>query len=456
MGTLSVYTTDADPKHLYSSDDVDRSPDLLVNQLARASGRPVDLFVDVRGERVLWNFKGTSDRSTRTNYFVADYQSDDQPGELLTGLRRELNALWMDGGWKFADKSDARWSAGLELPAYEPALPGLSDADRERFVELLEKDWPQVAVGITSFEDALSVVRYLYEHDVDCTVAVNSNGTTPETEHVDLVMWPEGEEKFKPLDESTMNVFSQAGFRDMDGTSVVDETPGQNTIDVGDDDEDDGQPFENAVNIVGRLSLGLLIVLLGLSLAGIASIEPAHQLTGLGALAGLAAAATGRFLVPELDRTSLPDRVESKLDSVLDSVDVGNRSLFAMSEWDWQENVIYFAYFVVLGYLFVTVSKVVSLTVLNLLPSPAARWMYATPRALFPAVVFGVLYYGIVLTVLAAAVLVLLNRRMDLDVERGDLFRLATLHAVLVFWLVFFDGLACLVWFRLLGVGASC
>lgn len=452
MGTLSVYTTDADPKHLYSSDDVDRSPDLLVNQLARASGRPVDLFVDVRGERILWNFKGTSDRSTRTNYFVADYQSDDQPGELLTGLRRELNALWMEAGWEFADESDARWSAGLELAAYDPALPGLSDADGEQFVELLEKDWPQLALGITSFEDALSVVRYLYEHGVDCTVAVNSNGTTPETEHVDLVMWPEAEANFRPLDESTMNVFSQAGFRDVDDTSVVEETPGQNTIDVGGDDEDDGQPFEDAVNIVGRLSLGLLIVVLGLSLAGLASVEPAHELTGLGALAGLATATTGRFLVPKLDIGGLPGRVGSKVDAAT----VGDASLFTMSEWSWQENVIYFAYFVVLGYLFVTVSKVVSITVLNLLPSPAVRAWYATPRALFPAVLFGVLYYGIALTVLVAAVLVLLDRRMDLDVDRGDLFRLATLHTVLVFWLVFFDGLACLVWFQLLGVGATC
>lgn len=355
MRELDVYTTDANPRHVDSINGEPRSPDEWVTQLARVSTAPVDLFVDVSAQRVVWTFKAKQANNGRVNRYLADYRHDPSSGDpLFTGLYTALRDLSTSGSWTFPDEQATRWTAGFDLAETTPTLCELDDHGADALGNLIEEDTDQLVAGMSSYSTALQAVKALVSGDVDGRIAVNSEGATAETAGVDLVLWPDGDTDFQPINDTTKELFSRTGVRTRGEMTVADVTPSESVTTV-ESRYDDQSPIETFVgDTSGRIGALLTVIVGAASVGALANVGPVHPLSGISVIGGLTGAIVGLAIIQGVlwvanSGLSLPG---------VDATGYGGfSSLLDASTWDWQQYSAYAGYWLTLGYAFPTIFR---------------------------------------------------------------------------------------------------
>lgn len=446
MASFDVYTTDANPRHV-QGDGAAGEVDGWVDQLARVSTGPVDLFVDVPDARIVWTFRAARQgTSSRTNRYLADYRSDpeDGPDGLFSGLYTQLSKLPAGGAWEFPDDSEPRWTAGFDLPTLDAACPGLSADEEDALANAVSSDASQLVLGMSSYPAALRTVKRLAARGVDGTVAINSHGATEETEGVDLVLWPDADRDFRPMNEETRDLLSRVGFRREDEMTVSPETPSASVAEVKHRRETPS-PLETFVgDTLGRIGAGLTLFSVLATLGSLAAVGPLHPLSGVSAIGGTAGALVGLAAIQRVGGGDVAtDGGVATATGASESGGVASTdSLFSTANWNWQQYAAFTGYWTTLAYAFPTVFRV-------------AGWPFGptiTPGAAIPSVLaytggllaLGLLLYG-VWTV-----------RSDGETSVLDVGSLVGLHALFALGLVAFNGFACAVWYGLIGFTGAC
>lgn len=445
MASFDVYTTDANPRHVAPegrSGDVDR----WVDQLARVSTYPVDLFVDVPNARVTWTFQAAKQgTSRRTNNYLADYRGDpdDDHEDLFGGLYTEMSRLSAGGVWEFPDDPDSRWEAGFELPKVDADCPGLTGDEEDALVRTVSGDASQVVLGMSSYGAALATVKRLAARGVDGTVAVNTYGATPETEGIDLVLWPGGDRDFQPMNAETKDLLSRVGFRPADEMTVADATPSESIAEV-EHRRETPSPLETFVgDTAGRIGAALTLFFASASLAGFAGIGPFHPLSGLSAVGGTVGALVGLVATQQLVGADLvtDGGVATAADGESDADGLtAADSMLATTNWEWQQYAAFVGYWTTAAYAFPTVFRL-------------ADWPFGATITPGPTLASVLVYAGgllaVVLTLYGVWAL-----RSDAEDHAVNVASLVVLHASFALGIVAFAGLACGVWYGAIGFDA--
>lgn len=436
MARFSVFTTDANPQLLYSTDERHARVDRWTDQLARVSNYPADLFVAPSKGRVAWSFRASrGGTSSREGLYLANYTSADaeSAGELFSGLADQLTRLREEEGWQFSASEELRWQAGFELPAAVGNPPEIGAEQREALERVVSGNWGRVGIGMSSYGDALRLVAGLSAAGVDGTVAINSNGLTPETEGIDLVIWPDADRDYAPMNEQSRAALAEAGFAHESELSVLDAEPSASQTTIK-DRHNTTSPVESFVGDgLGRLGAGLLVVL---SAATIGSLLPSrpmglYPLSGISALGGLLGAAAGLYLTPRL----------------LGPLTGGDDSSFLLSpkQWEWQQFTAYFGLALLLSYAFPTVIRTLS-----------GDWEpYGVPNTLgMPVAWVGIYVAALLLAALVAYVA--LSTKFGDSPAGSDIASLVGIHLLFLVGLVVGNGLSCGLWFPAIGFSGGC
>lgn len=450
MARFDVYTTDANPRHVHAGDGGSGDVDRWVDQLARVSTGPVDLFVDVPDARIAWTFRATRGNGTgRTDRYLADYRGEagTASDDLFGGLYTELTNLSATGAWEFPDDPDPRWSAGFDLARVDARCPDLSADEEDALVRLVSGDWPQACLGMSSYPAALRTVKRLAALDADGTVAINSHGATAETEDVDLVLWPGADRDFQPVTAGSKDALARAGFRREADMTVADETPSESASAVKHRRESPS-PVEAFVgDTVGRVGVGLSVFVAAMSLAGLADVGPFHPITGLAAIGGTAGAVLGLVAVQRFGsgRVSTDGGVpvgQGSRDAAASRDPADASPMLSTADWEWQQYGAFAGYWALLAFAFPTVFRL-------------AGWPFGTTNAVGPTLVSAGTYVGVLLLVSLVAYGVR-TARSDVDDHARNVGSLVVVHALFGVGLVAFAGLACPVWYDLIGFGGGC
>lgn len=443
MTAFDIYSTDANPRHIYGADGGTGDVDQWVDQLARVSAGPVDLFVDVPGSRVVWTFRAAKqDTSARTNRYLADFRGDisADTAELFAGFHDYLSNISSSDMWTFPDDGESRWTAGFDLARVDGACPGLTDDEEDAIDRLVSGDFQQAVVGMSSYDAALQTVKRLAEREVDGTVAINSHGATPETEGIDLVLWPGADEDFQPVTTETKEALARAGFRHEDEMTVADETPSESVTEVKHRHETES-PLERFVgDTVGRIGAGLTAFFSATSVGSLFQIGPLHQLSGLSGIGGFLGAVLGLVVVQAFGGSDLlTDGGVADATEGTASSDVGVGNVLSTADWNWQQYAAFSGYWLTLAYAFPTIFRL-------------AGWPPTgdPPITLTPAISAVLLYVAILLTV-SLLVYGVWAVRSDVENHVGNVGSLLVIHALFAVGLVVFNGLSCALWYGLLG-----
>jgi hypothetical protein len=436
MRELDVYTTDANPRHVDSINGEPRSPDDWVNQLARVSTAPVDLFVDVPAQRVVWTFKAKQANNGRVNRYLADYRHDPSSGNpLFKGLYTALRDLSTSGSWTFPGEQAPRWTAGFDLVETQPTLPGLDDQGADALINLIEEDTDQLVTGMASYPAALQVVKALASWGVDGRIAVNSEGATAETAGVDLVLWPEAETDFQPVNNTTMELFSRTGVRSRDTMTVADVTPSESVTTVK-SRYGDKSPIETFVgDTSGRIGALLTVFVGAASIGALANVGPIHPLSGISVLGGLIGAIAGLGVVQGtrwLTNNGVP------LPGLDATGHAGPPSSLDASAWNWQQYSAYAGYWLTLGYAFPTLFRL-------------AGWPFGPTIDLAGTVPSATRYVGGLLA-LTLVVYFAYAVTVDRNIEHTqNITSVLVIHALFAAGLIVTAGFACNMWYDVIG-----
>lgn len=439
MSSFDVYTTDANPRHVHAADDAARQPDGWVDQLARVSTAPVDLFVDAPGGRVVWTFRAQRSGANRVNRYLADYRADTTaPDDVFGGLYTALSNLTASGAWTFSDDDEDRWTAGFDLARVDGRCPGLSNDDADAFARLVSETSDQLVVGMSSYQSSLETVKALVTRGVDATIAVNTNGATAETAGVDLVLWPDGDRDFQPLTATTKELLSRTGVRRADEMTVREQRPSESVTEV-EDRHGAGSPIESFVgDTLGRVGAGLA-VLFGLgTVAALANIGPLHPLSGISAVGGLAGALLG-LLVVQIALRTVGSAANSSAAVGTDGGHAVGRPVLSTAGWAWQQYGLFVGFWVTLAFAFPTIFRLMGfpyggapITVAGALPSLGR-------------------YVGVLLAVSLVVYAVWALRSEETDNYGVDLLSLAAIHGLVAVGLLVSAGLSCDIWYELVG-----
>lgn len=359
MGDLDIYTTDANPSHVYTTGESPGSPDVWVDQLARVSTAPVDLFVDPHAGRVVWTFRASQrGTSSRTNRYLADFRAD-RDEDLFSGLYTALSNLKTSGAWEFSDDDETRWSAGFDLARLDAGCPGLDQAQISALRELCDSSDDQVVLGMTSYTAALQTVKHLTQLGVGGTVAINSHGATPETDGIDVVLWPEADRDFQPMNQTTKTALERVGFRDSSEMTVSEATPSESVTEV-EHQRETKSPIETFVgDTIGRIGAGLTTLFSVLAVAALADAGPVHPLSGLSAVGGLVGAAVGLVLIQPLIGI-LQSGSSTATTTSEAQADGGEYTapLLSTEHWAWQQYTAFTGFWLLLAYAFPTIFRI--------------------------------------------------------------------------------------------------
>jgi len=445
MRALDVFSTDADPHHVDTLGGTEKPVDNWIRQLARVSTAPVDLFVDVPAQRVVWTFKAREGRATRVNRYLADYDHDAASGEdLFSGFYTALKDLSTSGNWTFPDNQGERWTAGFDLVQIAGDCPGLNAQQVNSLATLISEDTDQLVVGMSSYSRALQVVKDLTARGVDGTIAVNSEGATAETNGIDLVLWPGADRDFQPVDETTAELFSRTGVRRRADMVVADETPSESVTTVQ-NRYDDGSPIETLVgDTSGRIGALLTVIVGAASVGALADAGPVHPLSGIATLGGLTGAVVGLFVVQGilgLDRGTLSALFPGSGSGARPD---GGSSVLATSGWEWQQYSAYTGYWLTLAYAFPTVFR------LN-------DWPFGETTDLAGTLPSAGVFVGALLAVSLAVYLLYAGTSDGNSDHVTNVGSLAVIHACFAAGLVLTAGFACEFWYDAIGfVSGAC
>ncbi|UIO99748.1 hypothetical protein Hbl1158_14690 [Halobaculum sp. CBA1158] len=437
MSAFTVYTTDANPQLLYSGEratEADERVDGWVDQLARVTGQPVDLFVDVPGGRVVWTMLATRGERGRTGRYLADYTVDgDEPiAAVFDGLHDRLAGLRDGDGWTFT-ADEPRWRAAFDLPDLPAACPGLDDADEDALAAAVGDADGQLVVGMSSYDAALRTVKHLTERGVAATLAINSDGATAETEGVDLVLWPGADADFAPMDESTRDALVAAGFAPARETDVVDETPASDRAVVQDRHERPSALESFVGDGIGRIGVGMSVILSVATVGSLAAIQSLYPASGLSAIGGVIGATAG-LVASRAGLDSIASATPTETDG--GAVDSSN-------DWAWQQYGAFFGFYLLFGYAFLTVFRL-------------AGWPFGVTEFVVPTALSAAVYAGAILLV-SLALRVAWGLRSGESPEATDLVPVVAINVLFGVGLVASTGLACAVWYGVIGFsGGPC
>jgi hypothetical protein len=443
MSSLDVYTTDANPRHVHADDDSARQPDGWVEQLARVSTAPVDLFVDAPGGRVVWTFRAQRSGSNRVNRYLADYRSDTTaPDDVFGGLYTALSNLTASGAWTFTDDDEDRWTAGFDLARVDGRCPGLSADDADALARLVSDTSDQLVVGMSSYEASLATVKDLVARGVDATIAVNTNGATAETEGVDLVLWPDGDRDFQPLTAETRDLLSRTGVRRADEMTVRDERPSESVTTV-EDRHDAGSPIESFVgDTIGRIGAGLAVLFGVATVGALANAGPLHPLSGISAVGGLVGALVGLFAVQLVLRTAgTPAAPPAGVDT--DGGRTVGRPVLSTVGWAWQQYGAYVGFWLLLAYAFPTIFRLMGFPY-----GGAPDTVTGAPPSVGR-------YVGVIFAATLVAYGVWALRSEETDSYAVDLVSLVLVHALFAGGVLVSAGLSCDIWYDVVGYTAN-
>lgn len=427
--SLSAYTTDANPQLLYASDEAAGEVDQWVGQLARVSGHPVDLFVDVPDRRVVWNSKAARGRGERVGKYLVDFQSDGEDATpIFEAFHDHLDGLAEHEGWEFRTDGDDRWGAGFRLAGVESRCPGLSSQEEAILGHAVGQGEAQLVLGMSSYPAALETVKRLTERGVDGTIAINSDGATAETEGVDLVLWPGAEHDFQPMTERTKEVLARDGFGPASRLDLVEDRPSQGATEVT-DQYTTPSPLESFVGDgIGRVGLGLTVVLSAASLGSLASVSSLYPLSGLAAIGGLVGGFLGltgvQHLAAELDDGSARD------------------FLFDTEEWAWQQYSAFVGFYLLFGYTFPSVFRLL-------------EWPLGITNTVGATLNSAAIYVGAIAAVWLA-LYVAWAVRSEESPSPLDAGAIVAINALFALGLIATNGLACALWFDVIGFVGNC
>jgi len=445
MSAFTVYTTDANPQLLHSGEHAtgdDERVDGWVDQLARVNNHPVDLFVDVPGARATCTIRASREgEASRRGRYLADYTAD--PGEpataALAGLRDSLVALRDRGtgdrdgdSWEFS-VDDPRWRVGFDAGVGPADCPGLDDADEDRLAATVADADGQLVLGMSSYHAALRTVRRLTERGVDATLAVNADGATDETAGVDLVLWPDADTDFAPMDERTREALAAAGFTPATEQAVLEDDPAADRAVVKDRHERPSALESFAGDGIGRIGIALTVLFSGGAVGAMAAIDPLHPLSGLSALGGIVGAVAGLFLGRSGMAAAAP-ATAAETDGGTVDVDAGG--------WGWQQYGAFLGFYLMFAYAFPSVFRL-------------AGWPFGpviTPGATAVSVA---VYVGALLVVNAVAYAVW-RAKTDGSFEATDLVPIVAINALFGVGIVLTAGLACALWYDVIGFVGAC
>lgn len=452
MASFDVYTTDANPQHVHPdwrSSDVDQ----WLDQLARVSTYPVDLFVDVSNARIVWTFQAAKqDTSSRTNNYLADYRGDDDEG-LFDGLYSQLSHLASTDEWTFPDDPERRWTAGFDLPNLDGECPGLTAEEEDALARTVSEDTSQIVLGMSSYTAALQAVKCLTTRGVDGTVAINSHGATPETEGIDLVLWPDGDRDFQPVNAETEELLSRVGFRHESEMTVSEETPSESVAEVKHQRETPS-PLETFVgDTAGRIGGLFTLFFASASLASLGNFGPLHPLSGVSAIGGFAGAMVGLFVSQRFVGADLltDGGVATAADAGESGAVAEGDSLLSTADWGWQQYAAFTGYWLTLAYAFPTFFRVIIPASFGL-----DKWEPFGATIRLGATIPSVLVYTGVLLAVALALYGAWAVRSDAEDHAVNVGSLVGLHTLFGVGLVVSNGLACAVWYGLIGFTGNC
>ncbi|MFB6197376.1 MAG: hypothetical protein ABEI52_03775, partial [Halobacteriaceae archaeon] len=147
MTSLDVYTTDANPRNVYTTRAESPRPDDWVDQLARISTESVDLFVDVPNARVIWTFRAARPGTTRRmNRYLADFRDESAASAeaLFRGFQGAMESLYGEEGWSFPDDPELRWRVGFDIVDIPGECHGISASEEDALLNAGAEGWDQV------------------------------------------------------------------------------------------------------------------------------------------------------------------------------------------------------------------------------------------------------------------------------------------------------------------------
>lgn len=316
MTGLDIYTADYDPKQVYGTESAagetggESTPDehvrdsTLVERAVRFGDAPLALLVefDDCGGRVVWSFKARRGSETnRTEYYVADYRTDDS--DLFRSLTAELESAHEDG-WIVPHTGDLRWDLGFELWRVPAEVAGLGVEERAELFDRLQSDdqvagSDQIVFGMSDHRSALTVVRAIQESGIECSVAVGTDGDPSALDGVDLVLLADGGSNFEPRSPIAERIFASEVADRTSAPGVTDRTPLSEVTDPStssterepDAESSGAVPTKRPGDEFGlgtRIAGAGLFVVLAFSCYSFVALKPVHPLTGLSTVGGLA------------------------------------------------------------------------------------------------------------------------------------------------------------------------
>ncbi|MFB6198540.1 MAG: hypothetical protein ABEI52_09790, partial [Halobacteriaceae archaeon] len=298
----------------------------------------------------------------------------------------------------------------------------------------------QVYLGMSSYGSALNALKRLTELGLNGTMAINSNGATPETEDIDLLLWPGADRDFQPMDETTRDTLSRMGFRSATEMTIVDATPARESETIKDQRESPS-PIETFIgDTIGRIGAGL-IILFGVATVGAllshSGTTLLHPISGLASIGGVSGALAGLAGV-QLAFTSSASAARSSNVAQHDS----NPSLLDTNGWQWQQYSAFVGFWLTLSFAFPTIFRL-------------ANWPFGATVRPIPALL-SASTYGIAILVLALAIYGLLSTGTTRNDRVSDVIAMSVVIGSFVLGLVLVTGLACSLWYGVIGFTTGC
>jgi len=333
MTGFTVYSASDDPDPLYSTDGTESIDADATAAAVWASHRPLDFVVDFGRNCVWWTLEADyQTKATRTGYFIAAYQSDE---DLFQGLADGLSELHKTDAWTINSGDTLVQDAGFEMWRIPAEVNGEYRAAFDQLVDYLEGDnrnLVSLVVGMESYQTAFQVIRALGEANLSCTVAVDSKDSLENNREVDLLLVPGADHDFTVQSPKSMSLGAETVEEPISPTSTsstsvsdVDENPVERTDALSPTDSavsepttgdietqvsqdksvadgvsaTDSHPVPNGAEspptgtssltvngFITRIAAVVLVGLLGFSIYSFVSSQPVHPISGLAAFGG--------------------------------------------------------------------------------------------------------------------------------------------------------------------------
>lgn len=422
MTGLDIYTADYEPRRVYGDESDSEHDPTPVERAVRFGDAPLALLVafDDGDGHVVWSFRGKRRSETnRTEYYVADYRSE--RAAVFRSLATELEAA-RDDGWIVPHADDLRWDLGFDLWRVPADVPDLSPDEREDLFDRLEEDESDpVVFGMTGFRSALATVRAMQEAEIDCTVAVGTEGDA-ESLDADLLLVPDADADFEPRSSGAEQLLESAESQ----RAPPDPEPSPTGLPDRDGTE---------LGFASRIASAALLVVLAFSGYSFVASTPVHPITGLSTLGGLVGS-IGVFV-------AFGDRMTPDGMGPWDGLapDAGPRARL-LADQGWTLRVV--AYGTICAFLFPTTFRVGGQL---LTPGP---WLFG-PISVLGSAALQVPLFVAGLYALSVSLLSVASRRSGLGGLTTETLRdLAVVHFLYGFSVLLATGLAEALWFRVI------